>query len=369
MKNKIIYKVSVFLCLLLNQCSNPVAPIEEHLQKLWEVPLSELSSSGIVVSDNSLIFKTLVNTAGQLYKVTKDGKSVQTASIGGCTHGKPVIQDNVIYHNTCTYALFALNGDDLSTIWSRTGFTWIPIPTVDENYVYITDLDFVSANDKATGHTVWSTDIIGKNGANPVIDGNTIYFATGGIFRGDGYLYSLNKNDGTINYQINIPYFEDKSQFGGSRAGVEIWNNFIYVSGDNRIFYCFNKNTGDLIWSFEADAPIEATSKVSEGYVYFGTLNRTCYALDANSGILKWTYQGGGSIMYEPCLYQNYIMFKASGALLILDKNNGKELFKMSSSTTDYGYENAFWDADGKIYATGYRDSDQQPMLISFQFK
>lgn len=85
--------------------------------------------------------------------------------------------------------------------------------------------------------------------------------------------------------------------------------------------------------------------------------------------MLKWTYQGGGSIMYVPCFYQNYVMFKASGALLVLDKNNGKELFKMSSSTTNYGFINAFWDNDGKIYATGYSESDQQPMLIAFQFK
>lgn len=247
--------------------------IQDHLQKLWEVPLSELSSSGFAVSNNSIILKTQVNTTGQLYKISMDGKNIQTASISGSTRGVPVVLNNVIYYNTSVYSLYALNEGDLSIIWSKTGFVWIPIPTVDENYVYITDLDVVSAVDKATGNTIWSKDIYGKNGANPVIDGNTIYFATGGIFKGDGYLYSINKSNGSIIYEINIPYFEDKSQFGGSRAGVEIWNDQIYVSGDNRIFYCFNKNSGELLWTFEADAPIEATSRVSDGYVYFGTLN------------------------------------------------------------------------------------------------
>lgn len=369
MKKNLLYLVSLILGISLSQCSNPVGPIEDHLQKLWEVPLSEISNSGFAVSNNSLILKTQVNTTGQLYKISMDGKNIQTASIGGSTRGVPVVLNNVIYSNTSAYSLYALNEGDLSIIWSRNGFAWIPIPNADDNYVYVTDLDMISALNKSNGSTVWSTNIIGKNGANPVIDGNTIYFATGIIFKGDGYLYSINKIDGSINYQINIPYLENKSQFGGSRAGVEIWNNQIYVSGDNRIFYCFNKNSGELLWTFEADAPIEATSRVSEGYVYFGTLNRTCYALDANSGMIKWTYQGGGSIKFEPSFYQNYVMFKASGALLVLDKNSGKELFKMSSSTTNYGFMNAFWDADGKIYASGFKESNQKPMLIAFQFK
>jgi outer membrane protein assembly factor BamB len=148
-----------------------------------------------------------------------------------------------------------------------------------------------------------------------------------------------------------------------------VWNNRVFVSGDNKIFYCFNKNNGDSLLSFKADAPIRVTPKVSDDKVYFGTLNRTCYALDANTGEFKWSYQGGGSILFEPSFYQNYVMFKASGALLVLDKNSGKELFKMSDSTTKFDFENAYWDADGKIYAGGYRNSDQQPILIAYQFK
>ena len=368
MQNKITYTITTLLILSFSQCSDPVSSTDKHLEKLWELPLSEVSNSGIVISGNSLIFKTQVNLAGQLYKVSKDGKNVQTASIGGCTHGIPVVKDNIIYNNNCLYSLYALNENDLSVIWSKTNFEWIPIPAVDENYVYVTDVDEVSALDKNTGSTVWTTNIIGKNSVNPIVDGDVLYFATGSIFQ-DGYLYSISKDSGTINYQITIPYIEQKSQFGGSLGGVSVWNDRVFVPGDNWIFYCFEKSTGELLWSFEADAPMEVTPSVSDSYVYFGTLNRTCYALDFYTGSLIWSYQGGGSISSEPSFYQNYVLFKASGALLILDKNSGKELLKMSGTTTDYGFMNASWDADGKIYATGYRDEDQQPMLIGFQFK
>ncbi len=365
---KKIYTIFTLLALLLSECSDPVSSINEHIIKLWEVPLSEVSNSGISVSNNSLIFKTQLNLAGQLYKVSKDGKSVQTASIGGCTHGIPVVQDNVIYYNNCVYSLYALNENDLSVLWSKTNFTWIPIPAVDENYVYVTDENEVSALDKTTGNTVWTTQIFGKNSVNPVVDGDFLYFVTGSIFQ-DGYLYSINKHGGTINYKITIPYLEEKSQFGGSLGGVSIWNDRIFVPGDNWIFYCFEKSTGELLWSFEADAPMEVTPKVSEYYVYFGTLNRTCYALNIYTGSLIWSYQGGGSISSEPSFYQNYVMFKASGALLILDKYNGKEFFKMSGANTEYGFMNAFWDSDGKIYTTAYKESDQKGILLAYQFK
>jgi outer membrane protein assembly factor BamB len=368
MQDKKTYIIITLLSLSLSQCSDPVSSIDKHFEKLWELPLSEVSNSGIIISDNSLIFKTQVNLAGQLYKVSKDGKNVQTASIGGCTHGIPVVQDNIIYHNNCVYSLHALNVNDLSVIWSKTDFTWIPIPAVDENYVYVTDMDEVSALNKTTGSTVWTNNIIGKNSVNPVIDSTVLYFATGSIFQ-DGYLYSVNKDSGTINYQITIPYIEQKSQFGGSLGGVSVWNDRIFVPGDNWIFYCFKKSTGELMWSFEADAPMEVTPRVSDDKVYFGTLNRTCYALDVYTGSLIWSYQGGGSISAEPSFYQNYVMFKASGALLILDKNSGNEFLKMSGTTTDYGFMNAVWDTDGKIYATGYRESDQQAMLLAYQFK
>jgi outer membrane protein assembly factor BamB len=361
--------ISIFISVLFfNLCSNPVSPADEHLQELWAIPLNDIAYSGFIVSNNHLIFKTSSVLYGKLYKVTKDGKILKTASTGGCTQGIPVVQDNIIYHNNCDI-LYSLREDDLSIIWSKSDFTWIPIPAADENYVYVTDLDAVYALEKTTGNTVWTTQIYGKNAANPVIDGDTLYFATGVDFFKDGYLYSINKITGDINYQVLIPYIQENSQIGGSMAGVTIWRNFILVSSDNWIIYCFSKTSGELVWSYKADAPIEVTSKVSEDKVYFGTLNTTCYALNAYTGEYLWSFRGGGSIQFEPSFYQNYVMFKASGALIILDKNSGKKIVLMDEGKIKYGYEKAYWDNDGKIYAGGYTDSDQKPMLIAFQFK
>ncbi len=368
MKTIKIIIVSFLIFSLITQCISPSEPTIEDLEKLWEIELSELSNSGFLVAENELVFKTQVYINGKLYKVSKDGKKSHSVSIGGCTRGVPVLSNNIIYTNSCGYSLHALNLNDLTIIWEKTNFLGIPIPAVDEEFLYVTDINVVSALNKKSGSLVWSTPIWGKNAWNPVVDGDRILFATGGILNEDGYLYSINKSNGELIYKNKLPFIENNSQFGGSTAMVTIWENFVIVPSDNRFIYCFEKFSGELIWSFEADAPIWATAKVMDGFVYFGTLNRTCYALDVQSGQFKWSYQGGGSIMYDPTFYKNFVLFKASGALLILDRKNGKEIIVLNKSTTGYSFSNAHWDIDGKLYATGFRVADNIPILVAYQF-
>src|SRR5690606_6974604 len=166
-----------------------------------------------------------------------------------------------------------------------------------------------------------------------------------------------------------IPLIEENNQqFGGSSAGVEVWNDYIYVPSDNHYLYCFNKYNGQLIWKFLADSPLQTPPRVSDGIVYTGSLNSTCYAIKAKTGELLWSYKTVGSIdRNPPQFYTNYVLFE-SGAILIFDKYSGDILLELTARKGKYGYFSAAWDFNGKFFATGFDKGTNQKYIFAYRF-
>jgi len=381
-KNKTMLKtLSIFLSalttLLYISCDdNPLESDDELL--LWKKELNKtllaFSDAGITIDDKVLYFTDEYN---QLFGLTSDGEDVMTFDIkNGSTFGIPVIWDSIIVVGTSNSGanpgvahLYALNKNTFKVIWSKHNLWWYPIPAIDESQIYCTDLNKVYAFDKMNGQEVWSKEILGKNTYNAVVENDRLYFATGGIFKGDGYLYCLNKFSGEVIFQDTIPLIEENNQqYGGSSAGVEIWNDYIYVPSDNRYLYCFNKYNGQVIWKFLANSPMETPPRVSEGIVYTGSLNRTCYAINAETGELVWSFQEVGSIdRNPPQFYGNYVLFE-NGAILIFDKHTGDLVLQLTPRKGRYNYFSAVWDTDGKFFATGYDIETDQNLVFAYQF-
>lgn len=354
-------------------CNSLIGPEDSNPKLLWKQYLDGQASSGFVTDDDYLYFQTSYSY-GQpehLFKVKKDGSSVKKYNCRqGATDGVPVIYNDMIYTGSDDGAIYALKKDNLELVWSKQGmFIWTTCLSVDESNLYVTEENKVHAFNRITGDKVWSTEMSGRNPYNSRVDGDRLYFATGLIFKQDGYLYCIDKQNGKIIYQKTLPYMESRGQWGGAGTGVEIWNDYIYVPSFNRNLYCFNKNDGSLVWEFLADSPMETPPRVSDGILYIGSLNRTCYAIDAATGKQIWSYQTVGSIRRDPPqFYSDKVMFM-SGAMLIFNKKDGKLIADFSSRTgDDFGYWNAFWDKDGKIYSTGYEEKTQKDVLLSHQF-
>ena len=310
-----------FITIINLNCRDTTPPHWGPVELLWkkELPVQSstaYASAGITIDGDFLYF---ADTYSRFYKIGTNGKGLmQTSLPNGSSFGVPVIWEDLVVvgssnsgSNPGHARLYVFNKITLETAWVKGNFTWHAIPAIDEEYVYCTDLDKVYAFEKINGDEVWSQTIFGKNVYNPIIDGECLYFATGSIFQMDAYLYCLNKHTGAIVFQDTLPYMEDRGQFGGSAAGVAVWEDYIYVPADNRYVYCFNKNTGDLVWKFLADAPLETPARVSDDIVYTGSLNRTCYAINTKTGDLKWSYQEVGSIDHNPPqFYKNYVLFE-----------------------------------------------------------
>lgn len=374
-----VYTLSLLLCavVITMSCRDMNAPSGGGVELVWKKDLNLIqianASAGITVDGNALYF---ADTYSKFFKIGTDGKGLREFDIRtGSTTGVPVIGGELVVvgvsawgANTGAAHLYALNKETLETVWAKHNFVWHPVPAIDDRYVYCTEYYKVYAFDKNSGAEIWSADVVGKNVYNPVIDGDRLYFATGLIFQEDGYLYCLNKLSGEIVYQDTLPYMESRSQFGGSPAGVEVWQDYVYVPADNRYLYCFDKNDGSLIWRFLADAPMQTPARVSDGIVYTGSLNRTCYAINAETGDLVWSYQTVGSIdRNPPQFYQDYVLFE-SGDILIFEKNSGKLVAELTPRNGLYSYFTAAWHSDGKIFTTGFDKNTRKKYVFAYQF-
>jgi outer membrane protein assembly factor BamB len=368
-----IFIVSIFITI---GCNRPTDSETDGVELLWKQELDESVTSGIVIDGNYLYFQ---GSTSRLFKIGRNGKGLQSFNtLNGASFGIPVIFNDFLSAGTSFSGanagsgahLYMLSKETLKPIWEKHNFYWNPIPVMDEKYLYCTEENGIYAFNKETGEEVWKTEIYGRNVYNPMVEDNRIYFATGSIHRQDGYLYCINKLDGSIVFRDTLTYMEERSQWGGSSGGVGIWKDYVYVPSDNWYLYCFNKNNGNEIWKFLADSPMETVPRVSDSILYFGSLNATCYAIDAEKGKLIWSYQTIGSIRRTPTqFYKDYVLFVSLGAILILEKKSGKLVVKLSSATGPYSYATAVWDTDGKIYTEGYEEKTQKHILIAYKFK
>lgn len=336
---------------------------------LFVKELDASASAGIVLDGNYVYFQTNdgVNP-GKLYKISKNGQEVTTYASGGQSFGIPTITGSCIVTTSTTAGIRVFEKSTGQLRWSKPSRDPLVLATVDETTVFVTEPGSIRALRLSDGITVWETTIRGKSAFNPVVDGDRVYFATGGLHRQDGYLYCVNKSNGSIAFQDTLPYMESRSQWGGSAAGVEVWNEFVLVPGDNWYFYSFDKNDGALVWRFLADAPMETPPRVNNGTVFFGSLNQTCFAVDAENGTGLWSYSTGGSLYrVPPSFHGNKVSF-TSGRLIILDRSSGSRIAELARSNTGYWFFAAVFDSDGRVYCTGGEHGSEKQLFMVFQF-
>lgn len=95
----------------------------------------------------------------------------------------------------------------------------------------------------------------------------------------------------------DVPRLKLKWSFGypgasASGSQVTVMGSRLFVGSRNGVMYSLDKNTGCLVWAFEADAGTRSTPVVvtaaSGATVYFGDAHAQVYALDAATGALRW---------------------------------------------------------------------------------
>jgi polyvinyl alcohol dehydrogenase (cytochrome) len=157
----------------------------------------------------------------------------------------------------------------------------------------------------------------------------------------------------------DVPRLRLKWSFGfagasASGSQVTVVGNRVFVGSRNGVMYSLDRQTGCLVWAFEADAGTRSTPVVVQAgnaaTVYFGDSHAQVYALDAGTGTLKWKVKveehpdamiTGGVVFHNGRLYvpvssleegtaamATYECCTFRGSVLALDAGSGQQLWK-----------------------------------------
>ncbi|WP_184549099.1 PQQ-binding-like beta-propeller repeat protein [Mucilaginibacter sp. FT3.2] len=77
-------------------------------------------------------------------------------------------------------------------------------------------------------------------------------------------------------------------------ASPAVFNDCIYVGGEDKKVYSINRKTGVQIWSFTTGGAVNSSPAVYGNMVYATSSDGSFYALDANTGKLKWKFKTKG---------------------------------------------------------------------------
>jgi polyvinyl alcohol dehydrogenase (cytochrome) len=159
----------------------------------------------------------------------------------------------------------------------------------------------------------------------------------------------------------DVPRLKLKWSFGfagasASGSQVTVIGSRLFVGSRNGVMYVLDRQSGCLVWAFEADAGTRSTPVVvraaNEGgaTVYFGDSHAQVYALDAATGVLRWKVKveehldamiTGGVVFHDGRLYvpvssleegtavmPRYECCTFRGSVVALDATSGKQIWK-----------------------------------------
>ena len=230
----------------------------------------------------------------------------------------PSVADGAVYAGSYGDRVYALDAETGELLWSfETESDLKPPPLVAGGVVLVEDLANLYALDASTGDLLWSekSALGGSNHAALVSDG-TVYIPTSP--RGDDFgVSAVDAVSGEQLWATEMPRSGLSLLFPLTAAGSNI-----YVSNDLQVD-ALEVTTGELIWSFISDAPVQAPPTASSGVVYLNA-HGTAYALDESTGEQLWSYGGGLFILDAPVVVDGVWYLSDSGVLHALDAATGQ---------------------------------------------
>jgi outer membrane protein assembly factor BamB len=220
----------------------------------WRKRLGDIQTSP-VMKDDYIYLGTL---GGKFYKLDRNGKVIWFFKAGSPIHSTCAVSGDKAVFGTDKGSIFCINTPDGSMRWEhKTGAPVTAAPLVYSNKVFIGSYDssYICLGIDS-GNKIWSQNLKTK-----IFSGSTLFDASSVVFGGiDGYLYSLNAEDGSIKWKFLTQ--------GVITSAPLTSGNYIYFTSYDRKVYCLNGKTGSELWSYEMEGKGKTTPVIWKNFLF-----------------------------------------------------------------------------------------------------
>ena len=147
----------------------------------------------------------------------------------------------------------------------------------------------------------------------PIVVGGVVYFASL-----DKHLYALDLATGKQKWKVKL---------GPAKASPSFNNNRVYLGDLDGKFYCVDATDGKVVWTFQADAEIQAAANFHGNNIIFGSHDSNLYCLNPE-GKKVWDTKVDGPINAAAAVVgdRTFATGCSDGILHVIDAKTGKEL-------------------------------------------
>lgn len=156
--------------------------------------------------------------------------------------------------------------------------------------------------------------------------------------------FSLGENT-LIGYNLETAQKSLKRIYPHINTTPLFWDEKLFFGTNTGSFVCINPGTGEKIWAFEAEAPIQSSPALQDQHVIFGDDKGWIYSLDATSGIKLWTTELKENVFSHPVIHDSLVFIGTiQGNLYALQLKDGKRVWKRGFPGAIFGSPSVYSD-------------------------
>lgn len=335
-----------------NSALTGVAEVElpGDLRLEWTFKTGDAIKAAPVVCDGIIVAGSL---DGNLYGITREGNLKWKINTGNGIESPALIDNGMVYVGNLDGSVFAIELETGKTRWTydtegqimgspnlwkgqiegKPGTTRVLIIGSYDYYLH--------GIDALTGEGLW------KYEADNFINGTPAIYKGYAIFGGcDGMLHQVRVSDGklkerrpvatyvagsvtVVDWITYVGDYDGKFTALDIQHGKEQWSykndkaelpfiaspsvdgNRVFIGNRDKYVYCFNRTTGDLIWSVNTRGRVDASPVLAGDDLLVATMRGDVMVMDATSGEVKWTYEIGSPVMGNPAVTDERVIVGA----------------------------------------------------------